>query len=425
MKFLEQEIDKVAMFGLNQSETIKSLQMNAFDEFNKYGLPDKNWEDWKYSDFSFLNNSTFSFGLRKNISELPYPLSEFNSPNQIVFFNGYYQEDLSSVGNQLSINTIDETYKKNPELIEKIISANKNPFHNINSAMINTGLTINIHNDEIINEPIHIINFTSDIDEPIMNHPLFIMNIGDGSKVSIIEHYYGSTNIEYWVNTVTKIRLHKNSLLNHIRLQEDGNNSYHVADTEYILEKDAELKGFHYASGANSYRQNINVNLNDIGSSSSINGLCLSNHKQKHDHFITINHLKEKCTSNQLFKYILSDAALGIFNGKVIVKKDAQQTNANQTTRNLLLNDKAAAHSNPQLEIYADDVKCSHGSTTGQLDNNAIFYMRSRGIDFKSAQLLLINGFAKEILELISENKVNEYVNDQISYWLENININL
>ena len=253
-----------------------------------------------------------------------------------------------------------------------------------------------------------------------MNHPLFIMNIGDGSKVSIIEHYYGSTNIEYWVNTVTKIRLHKNSLLNHIRLQEDGNNSYHVADTEYILEKDAELKGFHYA-----YRQNINVNLNDIGSSSSINGLCLSNHKQKHDHFITINHLKEKCTSNQLFKYILSDAALGIFNGKVIVKKDAQQTNANQTTRNLLLNDKAAAHSNPQLEIYADDVKCSHGSTTGQLDNNAIFYMRSRGIDFKSAQLLLINGFAKEILELISENKVNEYVNDQISYWLENININL
>ena len=147
--------------------------------------------------------------------------------------------------------------------------------------------------------------------------------------------------------------------------------------------------------------------------------------RQKHDHFITINHLKEKCTSNQLFKYILSDAALGIFNGKVIVKKDAQQTNANQTTRNLLLNDKAAAHSNPQLEIYADDVKCSHGSTTGQLDNNAIFYMRSRGIDFKSAQLLLINGFAKEILELISENKVNEYVNDQISYWLENININL
>ena len=425
MKFLEQEIDKVAMFGLNQSETIKSLQMNAFDEFNKYGLPDKNWEDWKYSDFSFLNNSTFSFGLRKNISELPYPLSEFNSPNQIVFFNGYYQEDLSSIGNQLSINTIDETYKKNPELIEKIISANKNPFHNINSAMMNTGLTINVHNDEIINEPIHIINFTSDIDEPIMNHPLFIMNIGDGSKVSIIEHYYGSTNIEYWVNTVTKIRLHKNSLLNHIRLQEDGNSSYHVADTEYILEKDAELKGFHYASGANSYRQNINVNLNDIGSSSSINGLCLSNHKQKHDHFITINHLKEKCTSNQLFKYILSDAALGIFNGKVIVKKDAQQTNANQTTRNLLLNDTAAAHSNPQLEIYADDVKCSHGSTTGQLDNNAIFYMRSRGIDFKSAQLLLINGFAKEILELISENKVNEYVNDQISYWLENININL
>ena len=114
---------------------------------------------------------------------------------------------------------------------------------------------------------------------------------------------------------------------------------------------------------------------------------------------------------------------MGIFNGRVIVKKDAQQTDAKQSTRNLLLNDKAAAHSNPQLEIYADDVKCSHGSTTGQLDDNAIFYMRSRGIDFKTAHLLLVNGFAAETLKIISNKNINKYVNDQLSYWLENTGI--
>ena len=423
MKFLEKEIKNSPLFGFDKSDNVKSLQLDAFKEFNRYGLPDKSWEDWKYSDFSLLNNMSFRFGLRKNISILPNPFPEIKDSNQIVFFNGYYQKNLSSISNNISIETIDQTYKKNPELINKIFSPKTNPFHNINSAMINTGLTIIIHDNEIINEPIHIINYTSDIDEPTMNHPLFIMHIGNGSEASIVEHYYGSTSREYWINAVTKIELQKNSSLNHIRLQEDGNSSYHIADTEYILEKDAQLNAFHYASGASSYRQNINVNLNDIGASSSINGLCLSKIKQKHDHFITVNHLKEKCTSNQLFKYVLSDAALGIFNGRVIVKKDAQQTDAKQSTRNLLLNDKAAAHSNPQLEIYADDVKCSHGSTTGQLDNNAIFYMRSRGIDFKTAHLLLVNGFAAETLKIISNKNINKYVNDQLSYWLENTGI--
>ena len=423
MKFLEKEIKNSPLFGFDKSDNVKSLQLDAFKEFNRYGLPDKSWEDWKYSDFSLLNNMSFRFGLRKNISTLPNPFPEINNSNRIVFFNGYYQKDFSSINSQISIETIDETYRENPELIHEIFSPNANPFHNINSALINTGLTITVNDNEIINEPIHIINYTSDIDEPIMNHPLFIMKIGNGSEASIVEHYYGSTNIEYWLNAVTKIELLKNASLNHIRLQEDGNSSYHIADTEYILEKDAQLNAFHYVSGANKYRQNINVNLNDIGASSSINSLCLSRFKQQHDHFITVNHLKEKCTSNQLFKYILSDASLGIFNGRVIVKKDAQQTNATQSTRNLILNDKAVAHSNPQLEIYADDVKCSHGSTTGQLDDNAIFYMRSRGLDFKTAHLLLINGFAKEVLKIISEKNINQYIDSQLSYWLENTGV--
>ena len=423
MKFLNKEINKSPLFGLNGSDTINSLQNEALNEFNKQGLPNKNWEEWKYSDFSSLNKMSFAFGVRKNISSLPDSFPEINDTNQIVFLNGYFQNKLSNVSSKISVKTIEEAYKSDSELIHNLLSPNSNPFHNINSAMINSGLMIIVNDNEIINDPIHIINYTTDLDEPLMNHPLFIIKLGNGSEASIIDHYYGSTNIEYWQNSVTKIKLSKNSSLNHFRLQEESASSIHIADTNYIVEKDAQLNAFHLATGASKYRQNINVNLNDIGASSTINGLCLTKDNQHHDHFITINHLKEKCSSKQLFKYILSDSSLGIFNGKVIVKKGAQQTDAKQSTKNLILNDSAVAHSNPQLEIYADEVKCSHGSTTGQLDQDAIFYMRSRGIDYKTAQLILINGFAKEVLKIISEKNVNQYINKQLSFWLENAGI--
>ena len=150
--------------------------------------------------------------------------------------------------------------------------------------MINSGLMIIVNDNEIINDPIHIINYTTDLDEPLMNHPLFIIKLGNGSEASIIDHYYGSTNIEYWQNSVTKIKLSKNSSLKHFRLQEESASSIHIADTNYIVEKDAHLNAFHLATGASKYRQNINVNLNDIGASSTINGLCLTKDNQHHDH---------------------------------------------------------------------------------------------------------------------------------------------
>ena len=156
-----------------------------------------------------------------------------------------------------------------------------------------------------------------------------------------------------------------------------------------------------------------------------VNGLCIAKDHQHLDQHIIINHLKENCNSNQLFKYILSDTSAGVFNGRVIVNEGAQKTNAQQTTRNLLLNDKATAHSNPQLEIYADDVKCTHGSTTGQLDENAIFYLRSRGVDVRTAQLLLISGFAKEVMETIININIDTYIDEKLTSWLEHIGVTL
>mgnify|MGYP003322120616 FL=1 len=186
----------------------------------------------------------------------------------MVIINGHYQENLSSISKRISVRTLEEAYKTNSELIHNSLSPNSNPFHNINSAMINSGLMIIVNDNEIINDPIHIINYTTDLDEPLMNHPLFIIKLGNGSDASIVEHYYGSTNIEYWQNSVTKIELSKNSSMKHFRLQEESASSFHIADTNYIVEQDARLNAFHLATGASKYRQNINVNLKDIGASS-------------------------------------------------------------------------------------------------------------------------------------------------------------
>jgi len=218
MKFLNKEINKSPLFGLNGSDTINSLRNEALNEFNKQGLPNKNWEEWKYSDFSSLNKMSFAFGVRKNISSLPDPFPEINDTNQIVFLNGYFQKKLSNISSKISVKTIEEAYKSDSELIHNLLSPNSNPFHNINSAMINSGLMIIVNDNEIINDPIHIINYTTDLDEPLMNHPLFIIKLGNGSEASIIDHYYGSTNIEYWQNSVTKIKLSKNSSLKHFSI---------------------------------------------------------------------------------------------------------------------------------------------------------------------------------------------------------------
>jgi Fe-S cluster assembly protein SufD len=175
----------------------------------------------------------------------------------------------------------------------------------------------------------------------------------------------------------------------------------------------------HFVSGSKLYRQNISVILNGEGSEVILNGLCLSNETQHLDHFITIDHDRPQCVSRQLFKYILSDASSGAFNGRIVVKPDSQKTDAIQTNKNLLLSDASLMNSNPQLEIYADDVKCAHGSTSGQMDSEAIFYLQSRGLKKDKARLLLINGFAGEVLQKIRNQSARDYLESHISEWLE------
>jgi len=425
MHFLEKELNQLNKFWDEEPDALHTLRSSAFKRYKEIGLPNRKWEGWQFTDFSELEKTSYRLAAPRDIPPDLDTLPTITNCNRILINNGHFQENLSVLPDKVTVQTLQHAFASNPEIFNKAMINNSNPFHNLNTALMNSGLAIIVGNNAVIDDPIHILYYTTGLTEPIMNHPLFLIVAGADSETTIIEHYAGSTNVQYWQNVVTNIKLSNNAILNHTRIQEEDHNGSHIADTVYSLGKDAQLNAFHFASGSSLYRQNIQVNLASSGASSMVNGLCIGKDHQHLDQHIIINHLKENCNSNQLFKYILSDTSAGVFNGRVIVSEGAQKTDAQQTTRNLLLTDKAMAHSIPQLEIYADDVKCSHGSTTGQLDENAIFYMRSRGIDVRTAQLLLISGFAKEVMETITNTNIDTYIDEKLTTWLKHIGVTL
>ena len=425
MHFLEKELNQLNKFWDEEPDALHTLRSSAFKRYKEIGLPNRKWEGWQFTDFSELEKTSYRLAAPRDIPPDLDTLPTITNCNRILINNGHFQENLSVLPDKVTVQTLQHAFASNPEIFNKAMINNSNPFHNLNTALMNSGLAIIVGNNAVIDDPIHILYYTTGLTDPIMNNPLFLIVAGADSETTIIEHYAGTTNIQYWQNVVTNIELSNNAVLNHTRIQEEDHNGSHIADTVYSLGKDAQLNAFHFASGSSLYRQNIQVNLASSGASSMVNGLCIGKDHQHLDQHIIINHLKENCNSNQLFKYILSDTSAGVFNGRVIVSEGAQKTDAQQTTRNLLLTDKAMAHSNPQLEIYADDVKCSHGSTTGQLDENAIFYLRSRGIDVRTAQLLLISGFAKEVMETITNINIDTYIDEKLTTWLEHIGVTL
>jgi Fe-S cluster assembly protein SufD len=339
--------------------------------------------------------------------------------HKIVVLNGFYQKQMSSLPDTVKIRTILETFEGESSPILSNLNSEVNPFRALNTAFISSGLVVDIPDGTVLEKPIHLLFQTTEISDLLMTHPRFVVKVGVNAEGTLIEHYVGKSHTEYFHNIVTDFSLAENAHLNHIRIQEDGSNATHVASTSYTLESHSSLHGMHFASGSKLYRQNISVILNGEGSEVILNGLCLSNETQHLDHFITIDHDQPQCVSRQLFKYILSDASSGAFNGRIVVKPDSQKTDAIQTNKNLLLSDASLMNSNPQLEIYADDVKCAHGSTSGQMDSEAIFYLQSRGLKKDKARLLLINGFAGEVLQKIRNQSARDYLESHISEWLE------
>ena len=418
MKQFQEQFDELLEYWPDEDSSLRDLRLKAFNKFKELGLPNKKWEEWQFTDFSSINKLNFRLSKDSDLPTLPKTIPGRISNSYIIFIvNGHYQPQLSEIPSSVSIATGLEHFRSNPELYS--INNSSNPFLSLNTSMMNSGLPIYIKDNAIIEKPIQVVYLTTKISDELMNHPRFSFNLGENSESTIIEQYIGSTSNSYFINAVTQVNIEKNAKLNHVRIQEDDQTSHHTAYTYYNLNKSSILNSTSISSGSQLYRHNIKLSLNDESADATLNGLSLTKDSQHHDQHVIVDHNSDACHSNQLFKYILSDKSSGVFNGRVIVRESTKQTDANQSNKNLLLSPHSLMNANPQLEIYAEDVKCSHGSTTGQIDSEALFYLRSRGISKEKAIELIVGGFAEDILENIKNDDLKTFLSKNIFSWLK------
>jgi len=270
----------------------------------------------------------------------------------------------------------------------------------LNEAFLIDGAFIHVPRGIVLERPVHLVFLTSS-GEPVVTHPRTVI-VGEAkSQLSVIESYGGSDSAVYWTNAVTQVAAHDGAVIDHYKLQRESASAFHMASLGYVQERSSTVSNHSLSLGARLARHDIRAELEGEGADVTLNGLYVVKDSQHVDHHTVIDHRVPHCTSRELYKGVLDDTSSGVFNGRVIVRADAQKTDSMQSNKNLLLSDDALVNTNPQLEINADDVKCAHGATIGQLDPEAMFYLRTRGIAQDDARRILTEGFMADVSDRI------------------------
>ena len=395
------------------TDKIFDIKKQSFEKFLVLGLPTNKWESWRHTNLSRLNN--VKSGLLDSIKTSPKGYKKNNIPVNnlidIVFYNGVYRKDLSSKLPQgVSISDSLDLLLDDDHLYEGT------PFSLLNSTFLKSGITINIDKNMVLDKPIRII-YNSTGNESEIIYPRVILNVNNSASCTFIEHHINNINNSFQ-NGVTQISMDENSNLNHIKIQKNSPNMIDISSLMVNQKKESNYNFFQYCDGSDLGRNNIHIIMNGNGSNCNLSGISLTKHIQQIDNNIIVEHHGKHTASSQIFKSILDDKSSGVFNGRVIIQEGAVKTDAAQSNKNLILSKNAGMNSNPQMEIYNDDVKCAHGSSTGELDQETLFYMRSRGLDLIGAKSLLIRGFIADLIDNISHEKIKNYLYEEFDNWL-------
>ena len=413
--------------GLNGQKNYAghTIQKTAIQRLsNDINFPTRRNEDWKYTSVSELLQPHYRQPKHFDIAAEdinPFLFEELDV-YLLVFVNGKYNKELSSKDELSKIIIVQDIYAglqedgltkaTVSEYLNKWASEANNPFMVLNTAFAQNGIFIHVPDGLVVDRPVHILNITHTEEEPIVISPQKIIVAGENSKLTIIETYHPLTNSQqtYFTNTVTQLVLKRNAIVDHYRIQDEGENAFFINNTEVEQMRDSTYSSYIVDLGGKLVRNNLSSILKDSGTMTNFYGIYVGINKQHIDNQTFIDHAYPNCNSNELYKGVLTDNAKGVFNGKIIVRPDAQKTNAFQKNHSLVLSKAASMNSKPQLEIFADDVKCSHGATIGQLNEDALYYMRSRGLSKKEAISVLKQAFLTEITELIKIDPVREKV---------------
>ncbi len=408
----------------NEPQAMLDNRKDAFENFLKIGYPTKKHENWRFTNLTSLARTEYQFsnGLTTKIDDKIISEHLIESSHRIVFINGKFNSDLSaleSIAKQITIKNASEYFS---DINQNYNKNDTNPFVLLNKAFVSGGYYIEIDPNYIEDKPLHILNIISNENNDVQHHQQNLIKIGKNSQISIIEENVNTNQKELFKNTIYNIQVEENSILSHILLQQNHTKSKDLNHIFVEQQDNSTYKTQLINIGGDLIRNDLNIQINGENCDTDISGLSLLSGKEHVENYTVVSHNKPNSNSQQLFKYILSESSEGVFNGLVTVQPDAQKTDSQQTNKNILLSKNALMNSNPQLEIYADDVKCSHGSATGELDEDAIFYLRSRGFDLLVAKTLLVEGFAKEVTDKIKIDSVKEKLNTELLKWLHNLN---
>jgi len=409
------------------------LRQAAFARFAELGLPTTQDEDWKYTSLAPLTQIQFV----PPAEAKPPTLEQLNrlaggSPGdsavRLVFVDGRYRPELSSCGTSTGsafIGGLGTAHAERAELVERELARHadyqRDALTALNTAFIEDGAFIHLPAGAVLQGPIQLLFVSSAPRNATLSQPRNLIVLGAGSQATVVETYAGLSDEVYFTNAVTEVVLGDNARLDHYKLQEEGARAFHIALTQVHHGRDSRFTSHSVALGAALARNEVRALLASEGSECTLNGLYMATGKQHLDNRTMIDHQSPRCTSRELYKGVLDGQSRGVFSGRVLVRHDAQKTDASQTNKNLLLSDEALVDTKPQLEIFADDVKCAHGAAVGQLDEDALFYLRSRGIGQEAAKSLLTYAFASEMVNLIPlaplRARVRELVTSRLPEW--------
>ena len=400
------------------SKDLHPYRKDAFSQLTKEGFPNKKWEEWRFTNLSKIVKGGYRISESNDAPKQDDFLDTYNLDeiDTIVIYNGHYIKDLSSAPEGIKLLNGEEYLSQNNNKFECI---NNSPFDLLNTAFVDSGINIVVEKNNNIKNPIRIL-FLANGEDSIMVNPRLHLDIDDSSNLTFIEHHVGDAE-SFFQNQSIFITAKDNASVEHIRIQSNSENTQNIFNLNINQSKDSNYNFYQYIDGGELTRTNLSVNLNGQNAKCNINSLSISNDKQHVDNNIVVNHNNPNTFSSQFVKSILFDSSSGVFNGRTVVKEDAQKIIAHQTNKNLLLSNTAKMNSNPQLEIYADDVKCSHGSTTGEIDDDSLFYIQSRGIPKSEAVKLIVNGFANEAIKDIPNQAVFLFLQNRILELLKNM----
>lgn len=403
-----------------ETEYLSERRIKALKSFENSGFPTTKHEEYKYFNISKVLKEEFRLAEYRELNKPDIESYFFNEVicNRLVFINGKYSKEHSSILDSEDVLQIKSFEETDSALLEKYFAkeaySSNDPFAELNTALAQHGIFINIPKNKVVENPVFL-HFFSDAAEAnifIQNRNLIIAEENSQLTLTSVYHTIGE-NISF-LNEVTEIILKENANVTYYKLQDDNPTSVNIGGTTVTLEGKSIFNSGTITLNGAMVRNNLNVILKAEYSEANFYGLYFTKDRQFVDNHTMVDHAVPNCESNELYKGIIDDKSTGVFNGKIFVKQDAQKTNAFQSNKNILLTKDATMNTKPQLEIFADDVKCSHGATIGQLEEEPLFYLRSRGIGEDSAKAMLLVAFAKDIIDYIKIDALKEYLSKAI-----------